>query len=159
MKKFKHFTLQQYTDVLSQKKPVPGGGSAAAYSAAMGCALLAMVIEYSKGKSGKKIIEGRFDRYLQLIHTIQDNLMALVDLDAQAYLKVVQSKNQPKAEKRKAEQEAAKVPKQVCRLCYQAIAITPFIVLHGNKYLLCDLEVAIELIRAGYNGAWTLTKL
>ena len=43
MKRYKIHTLQEYLEVLSQRTPVPGGGSAAALVGSLGAALISMV--------------------------------------------------------------------------------------------------------------------
>ena len=153
MPKFKNFTLQKYLDVLSDRAPVPGGGSAAALTAALGCALISMVARYSLGKGKGKEIEGNITKLLKQSEKFRGQLLTLVDLDAEAYLKVVKARQGTSAQKKKAAQAAAKVPLEVCRVCYNAVALTPYLVEQGNKYLLSDVQVAVEFLLAAFNSA------
>lgn len=153
VKAFKNHTLKEYLDVLAKKEPVPGGGSVAALAAALAAGLMAMVIRYSLGKASSKVIERRLQSVLVKTEQRRGRLLQLVDLDAQAYLKVVESRGKSPAEKRKAKAQAIAVPREVSRLCYQLIQLTPVLVSYGNKYLLSDVEVAVELLFAAYKSA------
>ncbi len=153
MKKYKNYTLSEYLDALSKKTPVPGGGSAAALTAATGAALISMVANYSKGRSQCKRIENKIVSVLKQSEQIRKRLLELVDLDAQAYLGVVKARGASAQVRKKALREAAKIPREVCKLCYQAIQLTPCLVERGNPYLISDVEVAAEMFLAAFNSA------
>ena len=159
MKKFKNHTLQQYLKVLSSKIPVPGGGSTAALTGALGAALISMVIQYSLKKNSPASIEDKFKLTLFKVQKIRNRLLELVDLDAQAYMKVVKSHRAKREIKLKALKEARKVPLEVCRLCYESIKLTPFLAKQGNRYLLSDVQVAVELLLASFNSAMINVKV
>lgn len=159
MKKFKNFTLQGYCDILSSKEPVPGGGSAAALSACLGASLICMVTHYSLGrKNNSSLTEKQLRKILYSAEKLKKRFLALVDLDAQAYLKVVKARKGSAQAKRRAQKASQAVPKEVCRLCYQAIGLTPFLVAKGNPYLVGDIEAAVEFLRAGFSAAKVFTK-
>lgn len=156
MKKFKNTTLKDYLGILSKKEPVPGGGSAAAYSAALAVGLISMVGAYSKGKGQPKRIEAKIARICEQSKLIREQLLDLVDLDAQAYLNVVKAKNKSKKEKQQANKKAQKIPLEVCRLTLKAVDLIPYLVIHGNKYLISDLSVAGEMLLAAHRSAAVL---
>jgi methenyltetrahydrofolate cyclohydrolase len=153
MKKFKNFTLAEYCAVLSAKAPVPGGGSAAALTGALGAALLAMVANYSVGRQKTLGEERKMRAALQKIKQLERKFLKCVDEDAQAYLKVVSARTQGAAAKQNAKKEAASVPQEVCGLCYQAVQCMDLLVRKGNPHLLSDVEVAMELLLAAYRSA------
>ena len=153
MKKFKDFTLENYLNVLSKKVPVPGGGSAAALTAALGAALVTMVANYSKGKSKSKVIESKLSNILRQSEQIRKRLTVLIDLDAQAYLSVVKARGKPVKIKKQALKKAASIPREVSRLCYKEMKMTPYLVKHGNQYLISDIIVAADLLLAAFNSA------
>jgi len=153
MKKYKYHTLKEYLDVLSKKSPVPGGGSAAALTAATGAALISMVANYSKGKSQSKVIENRIEKILQKSEAIRGRLLDMVDLDAQAYLGVVKARGESVRVKKLAFKKAAQVPGEVCKLCYQAIQLTPYLVEKGNPHLISDVQAAVEMLLAAFSAA------
>lgn len=153
MKQYRDATLNEYLDELASRNPTPGGGSAAALTAALGATLLSMVANYSKGRSGKLAVEKRIKKTLRESERLRKRLLRLVDLDARAYLKVVQTRRGPEKAKKAALKKAAEVPFEVCRLCYAALDLAPVLVRDGNPYLLSDIQCAIELLQAGFNAA------
>ncbi|MGE0267674.1 MAG: cyclodeaminase/cyclohydrolase family protein [Candidatus Omnitrophota bacterium] len=155
-KLFKNHTLDQYLDILSKKQPVPGGGSAAALTAACGLALLSMVTNYSIGKTGSKSDDKKMLNQLKKSESLRKRLTELIDLDAQAYLQVVKTRGQSPSVRKKAQKNAEKIPLEVGKLCYKGVLLAPFLVEKGNKYLISDIEVAVEMLKAAYNSALAL---
>lgn len=153
MKNLKDSTLQDYLDKLSAHTPVPGGGSAAALTAALGVALLSMVARYSLKKPASRSHQDKIRQILQKCEGIRRRLLTMVDRDARAYLKVVATRQAALPVKTKALREARDVPREVARLCYAAIQLTPYLVKKGNVHLLSDVEVAVELLLAGFTSA------
>ena len=153
LKKFKNHSIAEYLKVLAQKTPVPGGGSAAALTAALGAALLSMVVRYSQGRSSQPKVEQKFKKILKETEGLRKRLCTLVDLDAQAYLKVVKTRQASLSKKREALKDARQVPLEVCLLCYKAVKLTPFLVANGSRYLISDVESAVEFFYAAFNAA------
>ncbi len=153
MKKLKNYTLEKYLDCLASKAPAPGGGSAAALVGALGTALISMVVEYSLGKGKPLSIEKEFKTTLRQSEKIRRRLLILVDLDAQAYSNVVKTRRAAPKIKKAALKKAQDVPREVCRLCYEAILLAPFLVKEGNRYLISDVKVAAEMLLAAFNSA------
>jgi formiminotetrahydrofolate cyclodeaminase len=136
------------------RTPTPGGGSAAAYTAALGVALLSMVANYSVGKSSRSV-DRQLKKLLKANEKMRNRLLELVDLDAQAYLQVVKTRKSAPAVHRKALKAAGQVPLEVSKICYHAVQQAPFLVAKGNKYLLSDVEVAVEFLLAAFHSAMT----
>lgn len=153
MSDFKNFTLTQFLDVLAEKKPVPGGGAVAALCAGNAAALISMTARYSLGKGKPASVEKKIERILEKSEILRQRFLELVDLDAKAYMKVVDARQGTAQEKRQAKKEATRVPAEIARLCRQALGLTPTLVTEGNQYLLSDVEVAIELLFAAYKSA------
>ncbi len=152
MKKFQDYTLGEYCDALSQKVSVPGGGSAAALSGALGASLLSMVVNYSLGKKTEDI-DQKLNEILEKVEILRKRFLELVDLDAEAYLEFVKARKADEATKEAARKRACEVPLEIARRCYEAIDLAPYLVLEGNKYLVSDVEVAVELLGAAYKSA------
>ena len=57
--------LKKYLDDLASNKPAPGGGSAAALTAAAGVALISMVANFTLGKEKYKSVEAKIKEVLQ----------------------------------------------------------------------------------------------
>ena len=150
MKRFKTHTLEQYLNVLSQRQPVPGGGSAGALTGALGAALISMVAQYSLGRNSSKKVEQKILKVLRESEKIRKRLLELVDLDAEAYLKVVKARKGSLKQKKAALKHAREIPQELCRLSYKAVNLLPQLVKKGNPYLQSDLEIALEMLWAAY---------
>lgn len=146
-------TLKEYLDALAAKAPVPGGGSAASLVGALGAALISMVAQYSLGKGKPPSVEKKIEGILLQSESIRGRFLALVDLDAEAYLNVVKSRKADPEVKKEALRKAREVPMEACRLCFQAVELTPFLVEEGNQFLLSDVRVALEMLLAAFNAS------
>jgi formiminotetrahydrofolate cyclodeaminase len=157
---FKEKTLQDYTDQLSRREPVPGGGSAAALTAALGLGLISMVTNYSIGrKANTKAVEKRLAAIVAQSELMRLRLLELTSLDSEAYLKVTEARSLDKRAQREAAKYARAVPKEICALCYKAVGLTPYLVEKGNPYLVSDVEVALELLTSAFNGARVMVRV
>ncbi|MBF0510955.1 MAG: cyclodeaminase/cyclohydrolase family protein [Candidatus Omnitrophica bacterium] len=157
---FKNKTLQAYLEELSQKRPVPGGGSVAAYTAAMAVGLISMVTQYSLGRqSNTKAVEKRLKEILKQSEVMRLRLLELTSLDSEAYLKLVQARVLDNQAKKKAAREARDVPQEICKLCYKAVCLTQSLAQYGNPYLMSDLEVSLELLIAAFYGARVMVRV
>ncbi|MEI7998794.1 MAG: cyclodeaminase/cyclohydrolase family protein [Candidatus Omnitrophota bacterium] len=157
---FANKTLEEYLNQLSSKEPVPGGGSAAAVTAAMGAGLVSMVANYSIGrKANTKAIDKKLSSILKASEVIRKRLLVLASLDSEAYLQVCAARTLDQKVQRKASSEARAVPLEICKLCYKALELTPFLVSKGNPYLLSDVQVSLELLMAGFNGALVMVRI
>jgi formiminotetrahydrofolate cyclodeaminase len=157
---FKNKTLQEYLDQLSRREPVPGGGSAAALTAALAAGLISMVANYSlKRKTNTKAVEQRLARILTQSESIRRRLLELTSLDSEAYLKVSAAGNLDLKAQKQAAKQALAVPREVCKLCHQAVLLTPFLADKGNPHLLSDVEVALELLMAAFSGARIMVRV
>lgn len=113
MKKFKDHTLEEYLNRLSAREPVPGGGSAAALSSALGAGLIAMVTRYSLGKGKPLDVETKLQKIVERSDAIRQSLLEMVDADAEAYLGVVAARKLDAKAQKAASKKAARVPKLI----------------------------------------------
>lgn len=86
MKSFSNTTLSRYLKALVSTAPSPGGGSAAAFVAALGFSLLGKVAGISAGK--QKV---SFRSELALSKSLNEKALKLSDRDAKAYDAVVKA--------------------------------------------------------------------
>lgn len=157
---FKDKTLQEYLDQLARREPVPGGGSAAALAGAMAVGLISMVTNYSIGrKSNTKAIDKQLNKILSKSEPIRQRLLELSSLDSEAYLKVTAARQLDKKAQNQAVRTARAVPQEICKLCYKAVQLTPYLAEKGNPYLLSDVEVALELLMSAFNGARIMVRV
>jgi len=137
---YKHSSIKKYLDDLSAKLPVPGGGSAAALVAALGAALIGMVINFTLGKPKYKKYQIDLAKMLTTSERIKNRFLELVDLDVAAF-------------KSKDINKALNVPLEISRLCFDVIKLCPPLVRRGNKNLISDVAVAAILLEAGFSSA------
>ncbi len=137
LKMYKDSPLKKYLDDLAAKVPAPGGGSAAAMTAAMACALISMVVNFTLGKSKYAKYERELKETLRRSEKLRKEFSRLVDLDVLAY----QSKNLKKA---------LDVSLVICRLCFEAINLCPPLVKKGNINLVSDTAIAAIFLEAAF---------
>lgn len=138
---YRNKSISQYLDDLAAKKPAPGGGSAAALSAALGASLISMVINFTLGKPKYAKHEKELKRILTKSEKLRTEFLNLVDLDVIAY----ESKNL---------KDALNIPLMVCRLCFEAIKLCPPLIHKGNINLISDVAVAAALLESAYSCAY-----
>lgn len=132
--------LKKYLDDLAAKIPAPGGGSAAAMTAALGAALVSMVINFTLGKPKYAKYQKLLERSLARSEKSRREFLTLVDLDVLAF----KSKNIRKA---------LAVPLKVCRLSFRGIKLCPALINKSNVNLASDLAVAAVLFEAAFASA------
>lgn len=157
---FSNKTLSTYLNQLSSKESVPGGGSASGLTAALGAGLVSMATHYSIGrKTNTPATDKKLKAILKESESIRKRLLELASLDSQAYLELCSARSLDKKLQKQASQKARAVPLEICKLCYKALSLTPFLVSHGNPYLTSDVQVAAELLEAGFNGAMVMVRI
>lgn len=164
MKKFADLTLSQYLDQLSSEAPVPGGGSAAAYTASLAMGLTQMVGRVSlkrKKKAGlSPADEAKEDARRALIQKLIDSVekakrdaFKIVDADPAAYEKVIQLSGQ-----------ADKI-EQALQESFQIQADLGFLIVMAQKWnaemktlvsgsIKNDLLVADSFLKAAFDAAY-----
>lgn len=138
---YKDESLNKYLDDLAAKLPAPGGGSAAALTAAMGASLISMVVNFTLGKAKYAEYEKELKKILEKSEKLREEFLNLVDLDVMAY-------------KSRHVRDALDVPLMVCRLCFEAILLCPALIKKGNINLISDVAVAAILLESAFASAY-----
>jgi formiminotetrahydrofolate cyclodeaminase len=133
-------SLKKYLDDLAARLPAPGGGSAAALTAAMGASLISMVVNFTLGKPKYAQYENELKVTLGKSEKLREEFLNLVDLDVVAY----KSKNI---------RDALDVPFMVARLCFEGIKLCPPLLKKGNVNLISDVAVAAILLESAFASA------
>ena len=145
-------SITEFAKVLGSDAPAPGGGSAAALSAANGISLTKMVCELTIGK--KKYAE--FEDHIKGVHEksaqLQDQLLEAIDKDTEAFnvvsavFDLPKETEEEKAARRKAMQKALKhatiSPFSMMELIVEALETTKEAVGKSNTNAASDLGVA-----------------
>ena len=79
-------SCREFTAVLSSAAPTPGGGGAAALTAAVGTALCGMVANLTTGKKAYSAVEGDIQQLLSTTNALQEKLLDQVAADAEGFL-------------------------------------------------------------------------
>ena len=78
-------SVQSFADALSSKESVPGGGGASALAGALGTALGTMVGNFTVGKKKYAENEPRIVELMAEAEKIKNELLTLIDKDAEAF--------------------------------------------------------------------------
>ncbi len=148
---------------LASGDPTPGGGSAAAYSAAMAASLVAMVGRVTVGKKKYADVEAHMWPLIEEALTLQAAMHLAVEKDAEAfesYMKarrLPQDTDQQKADRLRAIQaatiNAAEVPLHVARQAVQILGLARKAAELGNVNAISDAGSAAAFAQAALEGA------
>jgi len=148
--------IHEYLNDLAARKPAPGGGSAAALSAAIGAALMSMVANYTavnpkykEGEARVAVISKKSERY-------RAELQALVDEDAEAYEKLsagLKGTDKDSPQREGLYKEAMKPPFEVCKITAEALKLCEELARYGNKNLITDTAIAAILLEGAFHSA------
>ena len=158
------WTIADFLKKLASESPVPGGGSVAALSGALGAALIAM---YGTIGMQRKGISSDDQEILQKISieaaSYQNKLTRLITEDSLAYTAVMEAFKLPKTtdEETKARQHAiqrafhlaVEIPLETMNACVECLQLIAEVVLVGNPSAFSDLKVAEYMCHAGAVGA------
>ena len=148
--------LREYLDDLAAKKPVPGGGSVAALTAANGTSLMSMVANYTIGKPEYIDIEGKIEGILQETQKLGSELRALIDGDIDAYRKLstaLKGLVGDDAKLAKLYKNAIEPPFKVCEITGKCMKLCRVLAECGNKNLVTDTAIAAILFEAAFFSA------
>lgn len=152
-------TINDYLQKLSAKEPVPGGGSAAALSSAMGTALIQMATHYSLGKGKSENVEQQLLLILQQASEAQQRFVDLVTLDSQAFLKMRSAKKVSPEAYQQASLLATNVLLEIKTLSEKMLGFIEFLHREGNPYLLSDVVAAETFLKSGISVANTMIEV
>lgn len=156
-------TVKEFLDKVAGNDPVPGGGSIAALNGALASALAGMVAGLTIGKKGYEECQEMMNQIQRLTAVQQQQFVADIDRDSEAYNRVFDCFKLPKAtdeEKaarsaaiQEATQFAALVPMQVARNAYELMPLIADVARLGNRNAVTDACVAMMAARSAVLGA------
>ncbi|HZC31089.1 MAG TPA: cyclodeaminase/cyclohydrolase family protein [Gaiellaceae bacterium] len=151
-------TLREFSEDLASSRPVPGGGSAAAYAGALGAALCAMVLRISSKRSHEDLSE-----HIEQLDGLQRDLLRLVDDDAAAFARVAETMKMPRSsdEEKAARKErmqngllaAARVPLEVAKTVRRLLEACERTMADASSMTVSDAGVGTLLAEAALRGA------
>ena len=152
-------TISEFLKELSARTPVPGGGSAAALSGALGMGLLAMSARYSFGKKRPK--DKKIGKILRESARLQSRFSQLIEEDVQNYTQVVRAQRLVKylPERRQRPfmepslRKALASALDICKNAYHGTHLSKMLLEKGNPYLVSDVATGIALLSASFFSA------
>jgi formiminotetrahydrofolate cyclodeaminase len=144
----KDLKIAEFLEIVSSAEPVPGGGSAAALSAALAASLTEMVANLTIGRKEYRAVENEMKDIADAAASFRTKMMDNIDNDAEAYQNVLAAFKLPKneaAEKKhrsrviqESFKNAARVPMEVARDALKIMDLAHRVVAQGNKNAVTD---------------------
>ncbi len=148
---------------ISRDTPAPGGGSVAAFSAAMGAGLASMVAGLTLSKKQYVTVKEEMAEIGTKAQAVKDRLLNAVDDDTDAFNAYFAALKMPKktpAEKEKRDaalqdglKQAVEIPLKTAKDSLEAIRLCSRVVEKGNVNSVTDGGVGAEAAYAGIRGA------
>ncbi|MFH1846751.1 MAG: cyclodeaminase/cyclohydrolase family protein [Candidatus Omnitrophota bacterium] len=153
MKQYADLTIRNYIQNLGDKSIVPGGGSAAALSGAVGAGLNLMVINYSipdkeDASYAKELLDIRNKQ-----EKCREELYRLIDEDCRVFTELMDALRTKDKDVQKKYVNAANVPMQICRECAGSMKTSEYLAEKGNKNLMTDVICAAAILKGAFVSA------
>ena len=155
--------ISEFIEKLSSESAVPGGGSVAALSVALGVSLTEMAAKLTVGKKGYEEHSEKMLSVIEKCSEIKKQALAKIDEDAESFEEVMNAYKLPKeTEEQKsvrkeaiqtALKEATVVPLSVCVLANTAYPLAEYVEKYGNSNANSDSKVALLMLKNGCMGA------
>lgn len=147
-------TIGKYLDKLAARSPVPGGGSAATLTGALGISLLSMAARFMLKKEKKQAARKKLSAILKFSESTRRRLAKLMREDETAYLRLSSGIKKKTAKDATAlYKAAAEVPLEVLSLLELALRGCQELCLHCRTSIISDLVLGALLIEAGFYSA------
>lgn len=153
----------EFIDQLASADPTPGGGSAAAFTAAMAAALVAMVGRVTLGKKKYLEVEPHMQQMIKQAEELRAKLLKAVEEDAasfEGYLKAVRLPKETLQEAairdaamEAATIEAARVPHHTAAMCLEVLRLAATAATLGNVNAISDALSSAHLACAALKSA------
>ena len=162
-------SVKGFADETARESPAPGGGSVSAYMGAMGAALGTMVANLSSHKAGWDERWEEFSAWAEEGMALEQELLALVDEDTEAFNRIMNAFGLPKASEEdkklrsRAIQEAtlfaAQVPLRTMKTAEKVFPLCRAMVEKGNPNSVSDAGVGALAARSAILGAGLNVKI
>jgi formiminotetrahydrofolate cyclodeaminase len=150
---------EDFVTVLASKEPVPGGGGAAAFAAAIGTALGNMVGSLTLGKKKYADVQEDIIALKAKADALQADFLALVAKDAEAFEPLSKAYGIPKDDPKREEtmeaalKKACAVPFEIMRKCCEAIDLHEEFAAKGTRIAISDVGCGVALCKAALLAA------
>lgn len=155
--------MSSFLDILASKAPVPGGGGACGYVAAVGMSLGNMVLSLTTGKKKYAQYQEEIEELIKKATALTTRLAEDMDKDAAAFEPLSRAYGLPKnteeekihraAVMEQALLDAANAPLSMMEDILEAIQMIARIAQIGSRLAISDAGVGIQMCKAALNGA------
>lgn len=145
---------------LSQPRPDPGGGAAAAYGGMLALALLEKVVLLEAQRPSNQGDRQAWAEKLAQIRQLTADLDRLREEDVRAYAQMarVRASGSRGREWQEAVAYALKVPLEIMVRAREALVLLAWTGARCRKHLVSDLQVAREFLRSAFQGTYHITR-
>lgn len=155
--------MNEFLDELSSAAPVPGGGGASGYVAAIGMSLGSMVANLTTGKKKYAEYQEEIEELIVKTGELTKELSACMDKDAEAFEPLSKAYGLP----RNTEEEisirneimekslvvAAQAPLEMMETIMEALKLLERLSVIGSRLAISDVGVGVAMCKAALNGA------
>ncbi|MDO5402001.1 MAG: cyclodeaminase/cyclohydrolase family protein [Eubacteriales bacterium] len=155
--------MNEFLEVLSSAAPVPGGGGASGYVAAVGMSLGAMVANLTTGKKKYASYQEEIEELIEKTGYVTAELAECMDKDAKAFEPLSKAYGLPRTTKEeidrrddimeKALVEAAQAPLNMMSTIMKALKLLERLSVIGSRLAISDVGVGVAMCKAALNGA------
>ena len=152
-------SVRAFADELAAKTSVPGGGGASALVGALGAALGSMVGNFTLGKKKYAEVEPDILRLMDEAKALQDQLLACIDKDAEAFEPLSKAYGIPKDAIGRDEilekclHDAAGVPMEIAEIAAKVVDLQEEFAAKGSKLMISDAGCGAAFAKAALDGA------
>lgn len=145
-----------FLEQLSQPRPDPGGGAAAAYGVMVALALLTKVVQLEAQRPAHQGNRQDWEEKFAQIKQLTADLDRLREEDVRAYAQMAQVRASGARGKewQEAVEYALKVPREIMARAEETLALVAWVGARCKKHLVSDLQVAREFLGAALLGAY-----
>lgn len=149
-----------FIDQLSQPRPDPGGGAAAAFGGMLALALLEKVAQLEMQRPSNKEKRQEWEEKLARIRQLTGDLDRLREEDVRAYALMVQARGAGSSspEFQEAVEHGLEVPREIMARAWEALGLVAWAGARCGKHLISDLQVAREFLMAAGQGAYHIAR-
>ena len=149
---FAALAVRHYAERLASDEPAPGGGSAAAFTAAFGACLVEMVCGINL-KRAKNPDPARSGESRGKAEPLRKKLLEMATLDAECYARLVEHWRTKSPELERALEAAARVPMEIAERSLELLKIAATEIPRTSAALVGDLVEAAILLEAAVRSS------
>jgi glutamate formiminotransferase / formiminotetrahydrofolate cyclodeaminase len=163
------YSVSDFAFETSAESPAPGGGSIAALMGTLGVSLGMMVANLSAHKRGWDDRWEEFSNYAEQGKKWQNELLALIDADTEAFNRIMDAFGLPKKNEndalirkqaiQQATRHAIEIPLRVMTICNEAFSLVRTMAEKGNPNSVSDAGVGALALRSAVLGAGLNVKI